>query len=116
MLKFEIIQHSFTPNILDILRRHYGDYAEDVFQASPVLGYLNNKTKSANQGSKARGAFAITMRYMLWLRITYRRVLLKVKQKYPTQNTKARSSLICLGGSASFHSVQSFKTMHSMHV
>ncbi|CCD29232.1 conserved hypothetical protein [Candidatus Glomeribacter gigasporarum BEG34] len=58
MLKFEIIQHSFTPNILDILRRHYGDYAEDVFQASPVLGYLNNKTKSANQGSKARGAFA----------------------------------------------------------
>src|SRR5260364_376534 len=33
----------------------------------------------------------ITMRYMFWLSITYRRVLLKVLQKYPTQNTKARS-------------------------
>ena len=30
----------------------------DVFAASPVLGYLNQKTKSANRGSKARGSFA----------------------------------------------------------
>ena len=58
MPKFEIIQHSFTSKILAVLKRHFGEYAEDVFQASAVFGYLNNKTKAANRGSKARGAFA----------------------------------------------------------
>ena len=40
------------------MQRHFGEYAEDIFQASSILGYLNNKTKAANRGSKARGAFA----------------------------------------------------------
>lgn len=58
MPKFEIAQHSFTATIVDVLQRHFGEYAEEIFQASPILGYLNNKTKAANRGSKARGAFA----------------------------------------------------------
>lgn len=58
MPKFEIAQHTFTATIVDVLRRHFGEYAEEIFQASPILGYLNNKTKAANRGSKARGAFA----------------------------------------------------------
>jgi len=58
MLKFEITNHSFTASINLILDRHFSEYSKDVFEASPLLGYLNNKTKSANRGSKARGAFA----------------------------------------------------------
>ncbi len=58
MSKFEIAQHAFTSAIIKVLQQHFGEYAEDIFQASPILGYLNNKTKAANRGSKARGAFA----------------------------------------------------------
>jgi hypothetical protein len=58
MDRFEIQRHVFTAEIINILKNHFGDYAEDIFEASSLLGYLNNKTKSANRGSKARGAFA----------------------------------------------------------
>lgn len=58
MTKLDIVPHAFTATILDILKSHFGDYAKDVFEASSLLGYLNNKTKAANRGSKARGAFA----------------------------------------------------------
>jgi hypothetical protein len=58
MPKFEIAPHAFTSAIIEVLQRHFGEYAEDILQASPILGYLNNKTKAANRGSKARGAFA----------------------------------------------------------
>lgn len=58
MPKYEIPQHSFTGKILEVLEQHFGEYAKDIFEASPLLGYLNSKTKAANRGSKARGAFA----------------------------------------------------------
>jgi hypothetical protein len=58
MAKTQITRHSFTSVILEVLEQEFGEYAEDIFQASPILGYLNNKTKAANRGSKARGAFA----------------------------------------------------------
>lgn len=58
MPTFESPPHAFTPTILNVLTKHFGDYAGDVFAGSPILGYLNNKTKAANRGSKARGAFA----------------------------------------------------------
>ena len=58
MSKLEITNHTFTATILGVLENHFGEYAKDVFEASPLLGYLNNKTKAANRGSKARGAFA----------------------------------------------------------
>ena len=56
--KFEIAQHSFTSTIIEVLKQHFDDDAEDILQTSPLLGYLNNKTRAANRGSKARGAFA----------------------------------------------------------
>jgi hypothetical protein len=58
MAKLEIVQHVFTATILEILERHFHEYAQDVFGSSTLLGYLNHKTKAANRGSKARGAFA----------------------------------------------------------
>jgi hypothetical protein len=58
MTKYEITRHAFTENIIAVLKKYYGEYALDVFEASSLLGYINNKTKAANRGSKARGAFA----------------------------------------------------------
>jgi hypothetical protein len=52
------MKHPFTDTILAVLRRHFGDTAEDLLEKSPLLQYLNIKTRSANRGSKARGAFA----------------------------------------------------------
>ena len=51
-------RHVFTREIQKILKKHFGDYAAEVFALSPLLGYLNHKTKSANLGSKSRGSFA----------------------------------------------------------
>jgi hypothetical protein len=58
MPKSDISRHAFTATIAEILQRHFGEYAGDVFESSSILGYLNNKTRAANRGSKARGAFA----------------------------------------------------------
>ncbi len=58
MAKLEIAHHAFTAAILEVLGRHFGAYASDVLGSSSLLGYLNNKTRAANRGSKARGAFA----------------------------------------------------------
>ena len=58
MTKYEITRHAFTENIIAVLKKYFGEYALDVFEASSLLGYINNKTKAANRGSKARGAFA----------------------------------------------------------
>lgn len=58
MPTFESANHAFTLTILNVLQQHFGQYAKDILQNSALLGYLNNKTKAANRGSKARGAFA----------------------------------------------------------
>jgi len=52
------MKHAFTEVILQILRRRFGDIADELFEKSALLQYLNIKTRSANRGSKARGAFA----------------------------------------------------------
>ena len=54
----EIHRHAFTARIEEVLRKHFGDAANDILRASSLLGYLNHKTKSASRGSKARGSFA----------------------------------------------------------
>ncbi|MEA5537248.1 restriction endonuclease [Crocosphaera sp. XPORK-15E] len=46
--------HQFTQVILDILTQHFGDIAEEIFNKSPLIQYLNIKTKSANRDSKSR--------------------------------------------------------------
>lgn len=52
------MEHDFTPVIKDILTKHFGDKAEDLFEKSPLLQYINLKTVSATRGSKARSSFA----------------------------------------------------------
>ena len=52
------MEHTFTNNIKAILKRNFGKNAETVFEKSLLVQYLNEKTRSANRGSKARGSFA----------------------------------------------------------
>ena len=58
MAQFEFDEHAFTANIREVLETHFGEHALSIFAASPLLGYLNHKTRAANRGSKARGSFA----------------------------------------------------------
>ncbi|MDR2651292.1 MAG: restriction endonuclease [Prevotellaceae bacterium] len=53
-----MIEHLFTDNIKAILKKKFGKNAEPVFEKSLLIQYLNEKTRSANKGSKARGSFA----------------------------------------------------------
>lgn len=52
------MEHIFTTTIIALLEKHFEKAAKDIFQGSPLLQYLNIKTRSAGKGSKARGAFA----------------------------------------------------------
>jgi hypothetical protein len=52
------MEHLFTENIKNILKNEFGKNAELVFEKSMLIQYLNEKTRSANRGSKARGSFA----------------------------------------------------------
>lgn len=52
------MEHEFTPQIIQILKKHFGKDAIDLFEKSPLLQYLNLKTVSATRGSKARSTFA----------------------------------------------------------
>jgi hypothetical protein len=52
------MEHAFTPTIMKILGKEFRKAAKDVYQSSPLLRYLNIKTRSAARGSKSRGAFA----------------------------------------------------------
>ena len=51
------MEHIFTQNIKQVLQSHFGDLAEDVFNNSYLIRYINLKTRSANKGSKSRGSF-----------------------------------------------------------
>lgn len=52
------MEHDFTPVIIKVLTRHFGNVAQDLFEKSPLLQYINLKTVSATRGSKARSSFA----------------------------------------------------------
>ena len=52
-----MIRHPFTDTISRILTEEFGKRGVQVFERSLLLQYLNLKTKSANKGSKSRGAF-----------------------------------------------------------
>lgn len=52
------MEHDFTPVIEDILTRHFANKADDLFDKSSLLQYINLKTVSATRGSKARSSFA----------------------------------------------------------
>lgn len=53
-----VTEHSFTSTIRNLLTKFFGNNAEAVLDNSLLIQYINEKTKSANKGSKARGSFA----------------------------------------------------------
>ncbi|MEO8398545.1 MAG: restriction endonuclease [Ignavibacteriaceae bacterium] len=52
------MEHTFTKRIKEILKKHFKDKSEDIYDKSELLQYINFKTKSAEKGSKARSSFA----------------------------------------------------------
>lgn len=52
------MEHIFTNKIKEIIRRSFGEDADDIFDKSQLLNYINEKTRSAERGSKARSSFA----------------------------------------------------------
>ena len=52
------MEHSFTANIKSLLNVHFKKNADEIFEKSQLIQYINEKTRSANRGSKARSSFA----------------------------------------------------------
>mgnify|MGYP000069205921 CR=1 FL=1 len=53
-----MIEHEFTGVIREVLESHLGPVAEEAFERSDLLQYINLKSRSASRGSKSRGSFA----------------------------------------------------------
>ena len=53
-----MMDHSFTPQIIAEVEREFSGLGRTIFELSPLLQYINHKTRSANRGSKARSSFA----------------------------------------------------------
>ena len=52
------MEHEFTAQIKQIIVPEFGRDSDAVYDMSPLIQYLNIKTRSAALGSKARGSFA----------------------------------------------------------
>jgi hypothetical protein len=52
------MEHLFTAKIKEILTENFNQYADDIFEKSQLIQYINEKTRSAGRGSKARSSFA----------------------------------------------------------
>ena len=52
------MEHIFTANIKEILQQNFDKNSNDIFEKSQLIQYINEKTRSAGRGSKARGSFA----------------------------------------------------------
>ncbi|MEB3342581.1 restriction endonuclease [Okeania sp.] len=51
------MEHEFTKVIKNALKDTYGNKSELIYSISPILQYINLKTRAANRGSKARSSF-----------------------------------------------------------
>jgi hypothetical protein len=52
------MEHAFTATIKAVLQKNFGAQADELFERSLLLQYVNLKTRSANRGSKSRSSFA----------------------------------------------------------
>lgn len=52
------MENIFTATIKSVLTKRFGKVADDIFEKSQLIQYINEKTRSANKGSKARSSFA----------------------------------------------------------
>jgi hypothetical protein len=53
-----MVKHEFTNEIINQIEQDLNVNGEELIKFSPLLGYINLKTRSANRGSKSRGSFA----------------------------------------------------------
>jgi hypothetical protein len=109
MVRLPTVEHSFTDSILAVLSKHFGDSARELFAASPLLGYLNSKTKAANRGSKARGAFANHYALYVVIEDYIRKGFLDGPAKEPTPPTREHDFQIYLEGSGNCRLAQNYK-------
>ena len=76
-----MIFHYFTNTIIAQIEEKLKIDGKEVLQISPLLEYINIKTKSANRGSKARGSFANL--YAIYVLVEdYIKVVFEKKQDY----------------------------------
>ena len=52
------MENIFTTIIKSVLGKRYGKYTDEIFEKSQLIQYVNEKTRSANRGSKSRSSFA----------------------------------------------------------
>jgi hypothetical protein len=52
------MENIFTANLKAVLEKHFGKNTDDIFDNSQLIQYINEKTRSANRGSKSRANFA----------------------------------------------------------
>jgi len=52
------MENIFTVNIKSVLEKHFAKAANEIYEKSPLIQYINEKTRSANRGSKSRSSFA----------------------------------------------------------
>ena len=100
-----MIFHDFTNTILSQIKGNLKLDGRDVLQVSPLLEYINIKTKSANRGSKARGSFANL--YAIYVLVEdYIKVVFENKKEYK------KYAPICLQGNGNCHSERNCKITH----
>lgn len=51
------MEHTFTVIIKDVLQKYFDDNSVQIFERNHLIQYINEKTRSANRGSKSRGSF-----------------------------------------------------------
>lgn len=52
------MEHSFTEKIRNILNKNFKSNAIEIFEKSYLIKYINEKTRSADKGSKSSSSFA----------------------------------------------------------
>ena len=76
-----MIFHDFSDIIISKIKESLKIDGQELIQGSPLLEYINIKTKSANRGSKARGSFANL--YAIYVLVEdYINVVFNKKQDY----------------------------------
>lgn len=52
------MEHIFTNKINEVLKKNFSKNSDEIFEKSLLIQYINEKTRSAGRGSKARSSFA----------------------------------------------------------
>ena len=76
-----MVKHEFTSKIINLIENDLKVNGEELIKFSPLLEYINIKTRSANKGSKSRGSFANL--YAIYVLLEdYIKIVFEDKSKY----------------------------------